>query len=497
MYSIDLLSNKTLVEAPFIKVDIGEYTFGVFQRSKIGGSSYRITYPNYIKALEITKINGAVNQYTLSIAYPVTAESDPNFFEKVFSSVSDTRKIIFSYGDFATPTYIYANEEALITDISTRVNINNSSIEYTVKAVSSGALTLGGSFSFRKRHDKPSNVIREVLYSTKYGLTNIFTGMQNKTTVANAGFIPTDDASVDIESQQCSPLDYVNYLVSCMKPNADKNTGSRNSTIYTMVISDDRDGLYGGPYFKISRVQRNANALESSAIYTIDIGYPSADMVTSFDIENSQGYSILYNYNGSIDSYNYGKRIDDNGQMSYVQANPLTSSKQLHLTTERDRSWWTKVTEFPIQVKLTIRGLLRPAILMNYVKLNVWFYGRKHISSGYYIITAQRDRIDESSGFQTTLSLTRIAPDGDIDVALGLFGEQVSGGISGSDNGLGALDKYSNLVDGKLQKLPEIQIHTGSLTGRKVIIRVDENGVTTSSGSGGGGRDRNQTYWED
>ena len=184
--------------------------------------------------------------------------------------------------------------------------------------------------------------------------------------------------------------------------------------------------------------------------------------------------------------------------MSYVQANPLTSSKQLHLTTERDRNWWTKVTEFPIKVRLTIRGLLRPAILMNYVKLNVWFYGRKHISSGYCIITAQRDRVDESSGVQTTLSLTRIAPDGDIDVALGLFGEQTGSGVNGSDNGLNGLDKYSNLTDGKLQKLPEIQIHTGSLTGREVIIRVDENGVTASSGSGGGGgKDRTQTYWED
>lgn len=495
MYSIDLLSNKALVEAPFIKVDIGEYTFGVFQRSKIGGSSYRITYPNYIKALEITKINGAVNQYTLSIAYPVTAESDPNFFEKVFSSVSDTRKIVFSYGDFATPTYIYANEDALITDVNTRVNINNSSIEYTVKAISSGALTMGGTYSFRKRHDKPSNVIREVLYSNKYNLTAVFTGMQNKTTVANAGFIPVDDAAVDLEAQQSSPLEYINYLVSCMKPNADSSAGSTNSTVYTMVISDDRDGLYGGPYFKISKVQRNANALESSTIYTIDVGYPSADMVTAFDIDNPQGYSILYNYNGSIDSYNYGKRIDDNGQMSYVQANPLTSSKQLHLTTERDRNWWTKVTEFPIKVKLTIRGLLRPAILMNYVKLNVWFYGRKHISSGYYIITAQKDKIDESSGFQTTLSLTRIAPDGDIDVALGLFGEQIGSGVSGSNSGLGSLEKYSNMTNGKLAKMPEIQIHTNSLTNRKIIIKVDDNGVTTSSG-GGGGKDRNQTYWE-
>ena len=44
---------------------------------------------------------------------------------------------------------------------------------------------------------------------------------------------------------------------------------------------------------------------------------------------------------------------------------------------------------------------------MEYVRLNVIFHGRKHISSGLYIITKQVDQID-MSGYRTTLSLTRI-----------------------------------------------------------------------------------------
>lgn len=53
---------------------------------------------------------------------------------------------------------------------------------------------------------------------------------------------------------------------------------------------------------------------------------------------------------------------------------------------------------------------------MTYVKLNVWFYGRKHISSGYYIITSQTDNID-TSGYFTTLGITRVAGDeGFIDI---------------------------------------------------------------------------------
>ena len=504
MRSIDLLSNKTLVEAPFVKVDIGEYTFGVFQRKRIGGSSFKINYPNYIKSLSVGKINGTVNQYTLLINYPVTMDSDPNFFEKVFSSVSDTRRIVFSYGDFSAPEYIYGEEEALITDVNSVVDIRTSSINYTVKAVSSAAASMSGTYTFKKRVAKPSSVLLEILYETKYGLTNLFKGMQDKSKVMSAGMIAMDDAIVTLEAQTMSPLNYINYLVANMKPNADRGQGSTNKTVYTMVISEDRERLYGGTYFKVQKLDRNSNSLESSAAYSIDIGYPSADLVTEFKIVNQQGYSILYDYINAIDSYDYGKRIDDNGVLTYVQANPLTSSKQLHLTTEADKTWWTKVTEFPIQVELSIRGLLKPAILMSYVKLNVWFYGRKHISSGYYIITSQTDKIDES-GFKTDLSLTRIAPDGDIDIAIGMFGEKITTGINAdvvqpnatsndtiltrdkvkvmAKKATDITEKYSTIKNTKLDKLGDVYIHVGDTPKTTTKISYDENTIIVGNGS--------------
>ena len=69
------------------------------------------------------------------------------------------------------------------------------------------------------------------------------------------------------------------------------------------------------------------------------------------------------------------------------------------------------MTQFPIQARVTIKGLTRPSILMTYLKLNVWFNGGlKHISSGMYIITKQEDTID-SSGYKTTLELLRVEGD--------------------------------------------------------------------------------------
>ena len=46
-------------------------------------------------------------------------------------------------------------------------------------------------------------------------------------------------------------------------------------------------------------------------------------------------------------------------------------------------------------------------MLMSYVKLNVYFYGRRHIASGLYIISKQIDSVDEG-GCRTQLTLTRV-----------------------------------------------------------------------------------------
>jgi hypothetical protein len=151
---LSLISSSARIQAPWVKVSIGNYTFGVFSktdsRQKDDEGFYytnlKVQYPNYVQRLEITKINGQVNQYTLSLTYPVTQTSDPNFFEKVLSSVSKTRKIVFSYGDMSMPAYIYRNEEAIITKVKQNFNIKSGGeISYTINAVSSAALSSGGS----------------------------------------------------------------------------------------------------------------------------------------------------------------------------------------------------------------------------------------------------------------------------------------------------------------------------------------------------------------
>ena len=89
----------------------------------------------------------------------------------------------------------------------------------------------------------------------------------------------------------------------------------------------------------------------------------------------------------------------------------LYNLTNINLTNSNDLNWWKNVTQYPISATVTLKGLLRPAILMSKVRLSVLFYGKAHISSGEYIINKQVDTID-GNGCWTTLNLVRVDGDG-------------------------------------------------------------------------------------
>lgn len=424
-----LLSSNARISAPFIKVTIGDYTFGVFSRNERALISkgdyykaYDVKYPNYIKSLTVTKINGQVNQYTLIIVYPITTGDDPNFFEKVFSSVSNTRKIVFTYGDATKPAFIYKDEEAIITKVSTSFNGFDGAfsgvISYTVNATSSAAL--GTACTLQRPSDgafhKPSDLIKALFRDKSSGLQNVFTGMNNGNLDK---LIAGDDQPVKLDSKlNISALDYLSYLVSCMIPVGSTSAQLAND-IYILTIHDDTiyddllqegDDQISGPYFQVTKTSYRT---EHADAYQIDIGSPnSKDLVLNFSIDNNENYSLYYDYQGKLNDQKYKRVIDRFGRIIDSYAPAATSKNNNFETNAQDRSWWTKITKFPISASITVRGLLRPAQLMTYVRINMIFpgTGKKHISSGLYIVTKQTDTINEQ-GYTTTLNMTKIAGD--------------------------------------------------------------------------------------
>lgn len=416
-----LLSSQARIQVPWVKVTIGDYTFGIFdEKTKSWGKNqagfyvpFSIQYPQYIKSLEVTKINGQVNKYNLTIEYPVTQFDDPNFFEKVFSSVSRSRKIIFTYGDAETPAYVYKNEEAIITNITQSFELQSSKITYRIQAVSSAALSTDGSLTVPApgRKVKPSDEIKKLFRSNK-SLQNTFTGMKSSDLDS---LIAGDDMPVEIESKQnISAIDYINYLAGCMIP-AGSGPGL-SKEIYIMTIYDDSitssDKMLSkkGPYFKVTKV---STVMERGDAYEIDIGINTSTIVKSFQIDRQENYSIYYEYQNLAHPENYVRRINGDGQWEDVYAPTSMTRPNSYGIGASDQVWWTKATQFPINATIQVQGLLRPATLMQYVRLNVIFPGgNKHLSSGLYIVTRQVDNIGPG-GYATTLGLTRIK--GDMD----------------------------------------------------------------------------------
>ena len=406
-----LVSTQNLVEAPFIIAKIGKYVFGHCQRTRINEFANKLNlYPNFMESLNITKVNGAINTYTLSMVYAITEQDDPNYLEKVFSSISNSRTIYLTYGDWNAPEYIYKEEQALIKKLSTKVNLQQSSITYTLECVSTSVALTAASFPFAAQKAKPSDVLKDLLSNQNYGLTNIFKGMKNMSDIDLASCIPGDDQKVQLEAKECTILDYISYVVACMVHVQDDPSSNLKKSCYFWSTYDDTSNKYGGSYFKVVRVAANTCTQISYNTYEIDVGHPTAEFVTDFTVNNDDSWALLYNYVEESALPTSAYVIDNKGNVVTTPTSPALISRRTLTPNEASKNWWSLMTQFPITATLTIKGLLRPAILMSYVKVNTYFYGHKHTSSGLYIITKQQDLINDS-GYRTTLSLTRIGGD--------------------------------------------------------------------------------------
>lgn len=414
MATIKLNSVPTLVESPFIIVTIGKYTLGSYTGNKTTtslGMLAQVNFPNFVNSLNITKVNGTVNTYTIGIVYQIAPGDDPNLIDKIFSSVSATRRLSLSYGDWRNPASIYKEETALITNVTSSLDMSASKITYTIQCVSDAMSLASAVYDFPAREAKPSDIIKEMLKDVGYGLLTVFKGMVDFQRVITNGLIASNDKKVKIEARQnMNIIEYLNFLVDAMTSvdSESKDTIIQSGNYY-LAIHDDITNALGGTYFEVKEVKAGTK-VSNYDVYEVDVGYPGDNFVTQFNLTNNQQYTILYDYAGKIEQTKYIYSIDNNGQLSTQYAPSIARSKSLQKVTEQNKNWWTKVTQFPIQATLTIKGLTRPSILMSQVRINTVMYGQKHISSGLYIITKQQDKLD-SNGYTTTLTLLRIGGD--------------------------------------------------------------------------------------
>jgi len=408
--SASLLTYPTNIESPFIILKVGEYTFGTYNTKNIGSKVY-VTYPNFISGMTVTKVNGQLNQYTINLVYQIQKGNDPNLIDKIFSSIGyGTVKI--SYGDFNAPNFQYKEEEAIITKLSSDVDFSAGRIRYTLLCTSTALGLIASAKTFSPRTAKPSEVIRELIENDK-DIKETFTGIKSWSQAVANGWIATNDKVVEIEgSKGTDPLSYINYLVTCMICESDTGDDVITDSSYYLTIQEDAYGEYGGPYFTIKQMYSNTKTIHNEDVYEVDVGFPSETNVLSFNLKDDNSWSLLYEYNDNLNQDQYAYNIDNNGRITVDYSPAYSRSYTQYITTASQKTWWTQMTKFPISANLVIKGLLRPAMLMTYVKVNAFFYGQRHISSGLYFIIKQVDTVD-SRGYRTTLSLVRCGGDED------------------------------------------------------------------------------------
>lgn len=401
----NLVSVPTLVESPFIVAHIGGYTFGSYTAQRYG-DAVKVNYPNFMESIQITKVNGTVNTYVLNLVYQVPTGGDPNLLDSIFSSAANDRKVVLEYGDWNSPSYIYKEEVCIITNLTTSLDMNSSCLKYTLYCTSDAIGLASMEFDFPARTAKPSDVLKQMLKSSRYGLRNVFSSMLGDP----SSLIASDDKEVELLAQHATPIAYMNYLVQSMVSYTNVGQSPLQNSVYMLSIHDDRTNNYSGSYFKVTKVSPNTRTLVTPDTYEVDVNYPGDNFVTQFSLNNDQSWAILYESASGAEQEQYIYSIDKNGQLVTEYVPNLVKSANSTYSAAKS-SWWTKMTQFPIQATITIKGLTRPSILMSYVKVNTWFAGgKKHVSSGLYIITKQVDTIS-ASGYKTTLSLLRVGGD--------------------------------------------------------------------------------------
>ena len=385
----NLPSALSYVEAPYISINLGGIDIGTYHSGH---------FPNYLNSINIKKTNGSLNEYIINLRHQIAPGDNPNYIDNLISA-NGYNKIKITYGD-ANAGIEYNDVNALLVNAKSNFDFFNNAINYTLSATSSSVMSSVHRRNYPEVTARPSEIINKMLYQTGE-LLQYFPSMQSQTFVNSHNLIPSTDQKVTISAMSnVVPLNYLNTLVGSMTP----NTGDG---IYYLSILDEKDT---GPYFKIEQINTSLTKSSFPLIYEVDINYPNENsLIYNFSVDSDYAWPLAYEYGGGFSNYNYD--VDSKGNIFSSKTSAVTKSTgSTKMANTMDKNWWTNVTEFPVSATLEVKGLTSYVMLLNYIKVNVFYFGNKLRSSGIYIVTGQEDSLSEN-GFRTRLSLLRVAGD--------------------------------------------------------------------------------------
>lgn len=377
------------VEAPYFELDISGVKFGGYHNKKI---------PNYVRSLTVRKINGSINEYSISLIHQIRPGDNPNYIDNILSA-QGFNYISLKYGN-ANTGQIFRDQKALITNVAQTFDFTSCNIVYNISATSIAAETAAQRYNFSEYEGKLSDRIRWLLYESVTDILDIFPGMASRAEVEKLGLIPTNDKSVVIGAQTgVTAINYLLTLVERMENASMSIDDELTKSVYMLTVNDSNRGSS----FRITEVTSNVSSIPF--MYEVNVGYPDDNFVMDFSVKDNFAWAVAYEGSKKIVKYDY--EIDSLGNLERQRVPAYYQEDEDILGF---RNLWSSLTRFPINATLTVRGLLQDSLLMQYIKVNCIMYGAKRITSGVYIVTEQEDSIGNGV-YSTTLTLMRVAGD--------------------------------------------------------------------------------------
>lgn len=175
-----------------------------------------------------------------------------------------------------------------------------------------------------------------------------------------------------------------------------------SNKIETHFLIQDDDKFYVKAIRRTSSSEARLGNL-TNTLFEVTVGYPGDECITDFQIHEDSSWAILSQKGILSDEYVYAINRDGVSIKKY-SPNLFSTGDTM---TSIEQAWYEFMLTFPVSATMKIKGLVKPTKLMDYIIVNVNFYGMTHITSGLYVITAEQEILSEN-GFTTQLTLLRV-----------------------------------------------------------------------------------------
>ena len=323
---------------------------------------------------------------------------------------ADNTPVTLRFGNTGVPGYELISSKYLCLITGYSVSINNNYFYYTINCVSIGIKYRDKRFNIPPARNVSDaiNYIYQVWNLPKVGIGKYYQLVIDKDAYGHVqpmdiGYSKDEDSNLVPNTNTLNDVTIYEFLDTILSQVEDTDDAR---AVYWYELNDREDKQAIIIHRTLVTSEEDLSTLTS---FTFDWGGNHQDnstnnLVLSFEAEYQGAVNIstsedLIEYKHAIDSS--GSQISAEGYFEYFV--PDYARQQYH----RDSKFWSKAATWSYAAQMEICGIPADIPIGAYIEVNPLIYGKKHHTSGIYVIKGARCDIS-SNGFRTNLDLVKI-----------------------------------------------------------------------------------------